>query len=257
MSLIINSWNGRLANNIIQIIRAIHYATLNNYNNILFNKHAALSDNQIIINNILDNNKATINNSFFYPKQLNFIDPEPYIMKKYFQTYIAPIFFVNPCNKDIQNNTNDLYIHIRSGDCITNQAHSFYVPPPLSYYKKIIEIKNWNKINIIYEDDKNPCVNLLKNRQYSNTEFISSSVQNDLTILSQCENLVIGFGTFGLLIYFLSKSIKNIYIPKYAYDEMPKGDWGININVIDMPGYIKCGEWKFNNNNLNKIYNYI
>ena len=29
-----------------------------------------------------------------------------------------------------------------------------------------------------------------------------SSLENDLTTLSECKNLVIGFGTFGLLVYF-------------------------------------------------------
>ena len=82
------------------------------------------------------------------------------------------------------------------------------------------------------------------------------SLNNDLTILSQCENLVIGFGTFGLLVYFLSNNIKNLYIPDYAYYEMPKGDWDLNLNIINLPNYIKCGEWKLTNENLSKVVNY-
>ena len=60
MSLIINSWNGRLGNNVLQILRAIHFGKLNNYNNILFNKHYAFSTNKIIINQISNNNKIII-----------------------------------------------------------------------------------------------------------------------------------------------------------------------------------------------------
>ena len=220
MSLIISNWCGRLGNNVLQIIRAIHYGFINNYNSIEFPKHSAFINNKIIINN-LNNNKPIIKNSFFYLKELNMIDPEPFIMKKYFKEYINPIFFIKS-NEPI-NNENNLYIHIRSGDCFKN-PHSYYVPPPFSYYIKIIEDKTWHKIFIVYEDDKNPCVNLLKNKNYPNIEFISGSLNNDLAILSQSENLVIGFGTFGLLIYFLSNNIKKLYIPDYAYNEMPHGD---------------------------------
>jgi hypothetical protein len=259
MSLIINSWNGRLGNNVLQILRAIHFGKLNDYNTILFNKHNAFSTNKIIINKFSDNNHPTIQNSFFYPKKLNFDDPQPYLMRQYFQEYISPIFLIKSC---IENNTNNLHIHIRSGDLFSN-CNSCYVPPPFSYYRKIIEGQKWDKIFVIYEDDKNPCVNLLKNKNYNNIQFLSSSLENDIKSLSNCENLCIGFGTFGLLIYFLSKNIKNLYLPDYAYNEMPKGDWYINLYISKLPNYIKCGEWKPNeknethNKHMNLIVNYI
>ena len=44
-----------------------------------------------------------------------------------------------------------------------------------------------------------------------------------------------------------------IYIPKYVIEELPKGNWGdVRINIIDLPNYIKCGEWK--NTIQQKIY---
>lgn len=252
MALIISNWSGRLGNNVLQIIRAIHYANINNYNSIEFPSHYAFISKKIIVNN-LKNDKPTIINSFFKLKELNIIDPEPFIMKKYFKKYINPIFFIKP--NQLIDNKNNLFIHIRSGDCFIN-PHSYYVPPPIYYYIRIIEDKKWDKIFVVYEDDKNPCINLLKNKNYTNIEFISGSLNNDLTILSHCQNLAIGFGTFGLLLYFLSNNIKNLYIPDYAYYEMPRGNWDININIIDLPNYIKCGEWKLTNENLSKVINY-
>ena len=252
MSLIIYPWNGRLGNNVLQIIRAIHFGKINRYNIIIFGKHAGFLDNKIVINNFKsNNNKPTIQNTFFYPKKLNFEDAEPYMMKQYFQHYIAPIFFVKSCINTIDN---QLHIHIRGGDTFsTIQAN--YVPPPLSYYTKIIDEKNWNKINIVHEDTLNPCVNLLKEK-YPDINFYSNTLQKDISILAQCQNLVVGFGTFGLLIYFLSKNIKNLYIPDYVYKEMPKGNWGINVNIIKLPNYIKCGEWRPDKKNMDIIVNY-
>ena len=37
---------------------------------------------------------------------------------------------------------------------------------------------------------------------------------------------------------------------------MPQGDWGININIIDLPNYIKCGTWKNTKEQQNIMLNY-
>ena len=105
MSLIISPWFGRLGNNVLQIIRAIHYAKINNYNKIKLEKHNAFSEQEIIISNKNDIvNKQTIKDTFFYPQKLNYTDPDPYIMREYFQTYIMPIFFVKSEIENTENN---------------------------------------------------------------------------------------------------------------------------------------------------------
>lgn len=257
MSLIISNWIGRTGNNILQITRAIHYGIINKFNHIILLPHYMLNKTEINLNiSESSSKKDNIINSFFYLRELNLQDPSPKLMKEYFNKYIKNIVNINLLKSIKVNNHNNLYIHIRSGDCFTIHAHKMYVPPPFSYYTKIIESKEWNKIIVVYEDDNNPSVNLLKNKEYNNISFISGSLENDLNILSQCENLVIGFGTFGLLIYFLSNNIKNLYIPDYVYNEMPKGDWGIHLNIIELPNYIKCGEWKLSNENIKKLINY-
>ena len=63
--LIINSWFGRTGNNILQLIRAIHYAILNNHNIIIFENHNLLLSNKIKLQNIEYENKSQINDTFF------------------------------------------------------------------------------------------------------------------------------------------------------------------------------------------------
>ena len=252
--LLINNWNGRLGNNILQIIRAIHFAKIKQYNCILF-VHNLFITNKIIVDNTKYNDKPNIQDSFFNIKNLGVNDPSPKQMKDYFDLYIRNIFKIKYI--DTENEDNNLYIHIRSGDIFSqNGGHSYYVQPPLNYYKNIILEKKWEKIFIIYEDDKNPCVNSLKKLKKDNIYFISSTLENDLKILSRSKNLVIGFGTFGLIIYFLAKNIDSLYLPKYVLEEMPQGDWGININIIDLPNYIKCGTWKNTKEQQNIMLNY-
>ena len=94
MSLIINKLVGRTSNNILQIIRAINYGYINNFNHIIFPNHNLLNKNEITIDAKSLNNK-NIKNSFFYTKELNLQDPSPKIMKYYFNKYIQPIFKLN------------------------------------------------------------------------------------------------------------------------------------------------------------------
>ena len=237
----INSWTGRTGNNILQIIRAIHYAIINSHNSIQFQQHSLLTSNIITLENIENSDKSTINDTFFSLKKYNIIDPEPYIMKEYFQKYIKPIFKIQTEN---DNDVDDkkIYIHFRGGDIFSSTPHKAYVQPPLSYYKNIIN--EYDSIKLVCEDKKNPCINELLKQE--NVEYISNTLEKDLSILSNVSNLVIGFGTFGFLLYLMNPYLKKLYIPDFVVNELPKGEWGndIKVHIIELPNYIKVGEWK-------------
>lgn len=240
--IIINSWYGRTANNILQLIRAVHYAVLNNHNCIKMNKHYLFNSTEIKLNYENNNNKLIISDDFFNLKKFNILDPEPYKMKEYFQKFIKYILKIEYKNKI--NNNNELYIHFRGGDIFSNSPHKAYVQPPLSYYKNIIN--EYDYINLVCEDKSNPCINeLLK---LKNVKYFSNILEKDLSILSNVSNLVIGFTTFGFLLYLMNNNLKNLYIPKYFINELPQGSWGndIRVHIINLPNYIKVGEWKFN-----------
>ena len=241
--ILITSWVGRTGNNILQIIRSIHYAILHNHNTIIFKSHSLLTSKVITLKEIENKNIKQICDTFFSLKNYNIIDPEPYLMKEYFQKYISPIFKIHiSINSDIVDN--NIYIHFRGGDIFSSNPHKAYVQPPLSYYKNII--KDYDNAKLVCEDKSNPCITeLLK---HNNIEYISDTLEKDLTTLSNASNLVIGFGTFGFLIYLMNPYLKNIYLPKFFYDELPRGYWGdnIDIHIIELPNYIKVGDWKFN-----------
>lgn len=248
--LIISHWNGRLGNNILQIIRAIHYAYIYKHNTIQFKPHNLLTNTFINIeknNDNNNNNTNTITDTFFNLKKYNIIDPEPYKMREYFQTYISPIFKIKS-NIDLINSSNQhdnmIYIHFRGGDIFSSNPHKAYVQPPLSYYRNII--KDYQNIKLVCEDKSNPCINELLKQ--TNVDYISNTLEQDLVTLANVSNLIIGFGTFGFLLYLINPSLKNLYIPDFFVNELPHGNWGenINIHVIKIPNYIKVGEWKFN-----------
>ena len=45
-------------------------------------------------------------------------------------------------------------------------------------------------------------------------------------------------------------------MPKYVYDEMPIGNWVIEVILVDLPGYTKCGEWKCTQEQLKLMVSY-
>ena len=49
---------------------------------------------------------------------------------------------------------------------------------------------------------------------------------------------------------------KKIYMPKYVYDEIPVGNLGIELILVDLPGYTKLGDWKFAQEQLELMLNY-
>lgn len=237
--LVINKWYGRLGNNMLQILRAIYYAHIHGHNLIKFPQHPLLEDVKINLTEENDSAK-TISSTFFYLKDFQMVDPEPYVLREYFQKHVASIFKIKPSKVD----TSTLYFHIRGGDCFSHRPHELYVQPPLQYYKQVIEKSNYKKIILVCEDSKNPCIEkllLLKDVTYT-----SNHIEKDLTILASVSELGIGFGTFGLLLYFMNPRLKKLYIPKYVNDFFITGsNWGdVEVCVVDLPNYIKPGEWK-------------
>lgn len=240
----IQSWSGRTGNNILQIIRAIHYAIIHRHNSIQFQQHSLLTSNIITLENIENSDKSTINDTFFSLKKYNITDPEPYVMKEYFQKYIKSIFKIQTENNNDVTDDKTIHIHFRGGDIFSSNPHKAYVQPPLSYYKNIIN--EYDSTKLVCEDKKNPCINEILKQE--NVEYISNTIEKDLSILSNVSNLVIGFGTFGFLLYLMNPYLKNLYIPDFFVNELPKGSWGnyIKVHIIELPNYIKVGEWEFN-----------
>lgn len=254
MSCIINKWVGRFGNNLLQLVRCIYYAKNNNYKIICFPNHKLFKYNKIELENTNDiDSYIDFYNEFFDLSKFYLKDPEPYQMKEITLKYIKPILIIKYHIENLFSN--NIFIHIRGGDIFSKNPHPAYVQPPLNYYENIINNYNFTNINIVHEDNLNPCVNLLK--QNSSYNFYSQDLEKDLELLINAENLVFGFGTFGFVIYLLNDKIKKIFFPDYVINELPNGSWGdVELNIINLPNYIKVGEWKNTLEQINLIVNY-
>jgi hypothetical protein len=233
----ISKWYGGFANNLLQIINAITIAKTKQINFINFPEHKYFSTTQIDLQ-LFKNNHQRVDGLFFDVKKTN----SPIEMKEIFHKYIEPIFRLIKESTDFELRSNEITVHLRSGDNFSKNPHSSYVQPPLSFYLKLLD--NYN-LNLVFEDVKNPCINkLLLEDNVKNMS--NSSLSSDLNYLLNSKNLAIGHGTFGFAIYLISKKLENLYIPLSSFQDFPVGKWGesLNIHTIDLIDYIPKGKWK-------------
>lgn len=133
--------------------------------------------------------------------------------RKYFAHYLLRQFI----NKKISSKNDELVIHIRSGDIFESKIiHPNYGQPPLSFYLLVINHFQPKSIILIFEDFKNPIINLLINHiNEINCELKvqkKSSLKNDVSYLFTAKNVVCGNGTFVPGILLGSENIKTLYI---------------------------------------------
>ena len=235
MKSVIGSWFGRTGNNFIQVINCIYYSFyLNNFEEIQFPNHPLLMGNSIKNqeNKSNDTSNKMIKNNFFYAKKLGF-RLHPCQMREIAQKYIINI--VN-LNLDKEGNEDDLYIHVRGGDSMSN--YNFQLQNPLKLYKIILTENNYEKIIIVYEDTHNPIIEYLKRLNHPKLYFQSSSIKNDIETLCQAKNFLMCLSTFDLMIYYLSKNISHILIPQFMIDEWyPDMKWNIPMTIFSFENY--------------------
>lgn len=231
----ITNWFGRGGNNIIQIINCIYYSFyLNNFEKIILPNHILIKVCKIYNkeNKQINYENKIINNDFFYARKLGF-EIEPYKMREIAQKYLVDIVNIN---LDKNKNSNNLVIHIRLGDILTN-PRTDYIIHPFKLYKQIIEENKYDKYIFIYEKEEF-LITELKKINNNKLIFQSSSLVNDIELLCSEQNLLISFSTFSLMIYFLSKNIKHILIPEYIVEEWYINmNWGIKTTLYNLKNY--------------------
>jgi hypothetical protein len=110
---------------------------------------------------------------------------------------------------NLQPSTDTLFIHIRSGDLFqTDMPDMEYAQPPIGYYRDVLGERNWSRVVLCAVDMNNPCVKAV---QEMGAEYAKRSLHEDLALLFSAVNLVIGRGTFGVAVRFLSLNLKKLY----------------------------------------------
>jgi hypothetical protein len=246
MSLKINSWFGRLGNNLIQLRNIISIAIYYDYN-IILPPHRFLKKTEIIINKN-QNNQIYIDKegtNFFYSSKIKKFDKKCFTSNIQKMKEILKQLFILDISKLTPLKDNELVIHIRGGDIFSNHPHPGYIPPPLSYYTNIIDNGNYEKIYLINDVNNNPCIPLLK-QKYNNIIHNKNNLINDIIYILSAKNIIFTVGTFPCSLLFLTNHIQNIYYPSYSIQvkEILHYFNDINFYPIELKNYRETiGKW--------------
>ena len=154
------------------------------------------------INNCEEYGVVCVHPSFFmYYRFQNFVPPHRiFVLKNEILSNIPKK----------ETDSNDLYIHIRSGDIFKNSINPYYAQPPLCFYEKIIENFSFRKIFIIAAENNSPVIDLLINK-YKNAQFIHEDIKTDISYIVNAYNLVTSCSSFSIGLIKHSTNLKMLF----------------------------------------------
>jgi hypothetical protein len=239
----ITEWNGRFGNNILQLIRAIHYAVQKNHWEISFPSHSLFHRKVIYLSG--SDKKYPGATTRVYNSFWTMPDPPPLVARRYAQTYLLPILAV------VSSPPVDCVIHLRGGDIFSPTPHSKYFQPPLSYYKKYLG----SQTCVVYEDKKNPCVAPLIE---TGVVTQSATLKEDFSKMLSAKHLVVGYSTLGYAVYLLSKRLNHLTVPSNYGSTFPSNDFGTDcaLEIIDLTDYYKGEDWINSPSQLERMLHY-
>ena len=133
----------------------------------------------------------------------------------YYLTVVKPEIRISLFKDEVKRNlpsinTNDLYIHIRSGDIFKRRPNTVYAQPPLCFYQKILNNFFFKNIYIVSENRKNPIIELLT-KEYHEIIFIDNYIETDAAILSNAYNIVGSMSSFLTTLVMINDNLINYW----------------------------------------------
>ena len=123
--------------------------------------------------------------------------------------FIKKNFILPEINK-ISNNI--LHIHIRSGDIFwTTKVDESMIQPPLIFYENVITRKKWDKVIIVSEDTRNPCIEYLTKKYDNVVYFGENSFEHDVNEILSARNIIFGSGSLIPWLSLLMPNIEKLY----------------------------------------------
>lgn len=233
------TWSGRFGNNITQLINLLSLGKFKNKDVFIPSNRKYQIKSQII--NYKDNNtKKTqyqkeyvlnpfhlnhtkiFRNNIFYNHKKEIINDLIQALHIYKKQDIFKDLFSTTDNHEEKPCTDPsaLYIHIRSTDVYTANNHNTRVhsQPPLSFYLKVIEDNNFEKIYILSDDNNNFIIQNLKTIFKTRCKIIiENNPVRSWNILRNCNHICTSTSSFCTTSILLSapEIIKNVYTYNY------------------------------------------
>jgi hypothetical protein len=150
-----------------------------------------------------------------------------------------------------------LVINIRSGGDIFRTEpppQNDYMQPPFSFYKRIIESNDYKDFLIVTEAArKNPCIAALLSWNKRIRIKTHVSIKDDIRTLLNATHLVMCHSTFSWCLALMSKRLRTLYQPASF---QIRGITDFAIFTYEIENYIKPGEWKGTDEQLQQMVNH-
>lgn len=272
----INTWFGRLGNNVIQLCCAIFIAketkSLLTYPTHSFIKSKTFDFREP---NQINCNKKVLN-KFFGHDMLHELKPKYTELEQVLvsREHIYPLLSLVPEDRwtpvsPKKDFSTTLVIHIRSGDAMRKGVNRNYVQPPLAAYKKAIfesPFKFSHVLIITENDNNNPCTMALKNvcDQHQISCFIQrGSLAQDVSTIIRARYFITSQSSFAWSFLRCNSSCKAVFIP---YIRFPKtsvlpSDNETSILPYEqyfygLPDYICAKQWLYSPDQLKLMVDY-
>ncbi len=252
--IVITGWFARLGNNLTQIVHGYHLAEKTQSRLILppHNFFDTGSVQAVADFSLGTEMEEEIENKFFFTRHQLFQE-HPISLKERRSHLRKVLPLLMGSLIPTLPGAADLVIHIRSGDVFLRlrddalRVPRIYCQPPLSFYKKIITEGEFRSVQIVAQDDLNPCINALLAWD-KRIIFKKQPLLEDIQTVLRAKNLVIGFGTFAFNWALASHCLETLYTRPVATDicgELKDGDLKeIRIRAYEVLNYIESGDWQ-------------
>lgn len=202
---------------------------------------------------------------------VNLYDPFKRLPRLQFKADPEFVDWINSQYPKIDIPDDTLVAHVRSGGIFgpSTFIHPLYGQPPCQYYLDAFKKGNFSKLIIVSMDEKNPCVNILKNHSGI---YNKNSFETDFSIMLNAKNLIISRGSFGYAAALFSKKLKNFYtfnssstrlinhwncVPTDKYWHSVIANWTDSQDQREMIINSSCARWEFVPNGNQDLEAYI
>ncbi len=240
----LSHWYGRLGNNIQQCAIGTMVARNNRGTFISKNNHEIILTHQTSFG---QSDASQVSKFFYYEGDYKEVDLQPKQvyeeMREICRDFVG--YYIDVPKVNVPDDT--IVIHVRSGDVFDKQVENpvNYVPNPMRYYRQLIDSFD-HAIVVTENDNHNPIVDEL--RKDLKVTVQSLTVEEDFATLLGAKHLASsGVGTFAVSAALCSKNIKHFYCSDVHITEHLNWrmllDTDVKVHLMELPNYIKPGEW--------------
>lgn len=163
---------------------------------------------------------------YFYPQPLGLREP---FRRAHLVRGLRDLFDVSatdrpaPSTPGEPGESDEMVVHLRSGDVFGADPHPDYWPPSLAYYTAALADAAPRAVRLVCQDRVHPLLGPLvewgRRHGVPVRVQVSDDLRADLATLTSATTLCISQGTLGLAAAWLSRSVQRVYLPRGAHTE--------------------------------------